>query len=401
MPNSRLFSIVNEAIYLFREKAAGIRDGSFEIESPDRDKQVQVKKTMIHTALNVICPRETAQYLEDFTRHFNDVRGYIPLCSSPTSFRTAWDLRSESINVWDANTIVNSGGQVIPINPNSRLLQWNEQGVELGINKRLILAVRHSEGNYEDKMDDLARFIYQPPNNVAGMLRYRWCQFLSSRLGIPYILLAVMWFKILEPIGKQITHYFVLAPAKIIDYDDDLADLNESLHHPLQLQIITREEALVHLNRLFALNETDFSVEARNALSEQLAREWAYDKINNTERGRQIKRWAQGVGKRCPGSLCKSGKEHIPFKDLSMSEIAFGHIIPQKWAKVFSYLLEKVDHPDNLYLTCKNCNSSLSDAFPDTRLKEIITSKEYGTIGDWLRSNESEIRGIQRIEGAK
>ena len=47
---------------------------------------------------------------------------------------------------------------------------------------------------------------------------------------------------------------------------------------------------------------------------------------------------------------------------------------------------------DNLYLTCKKCNSSLSDNFPDKKLKKNITNT--GTIGDWLRNHEKQIREI-------
>jgi len=54
--------------------------------------------------------------------------------------------------------------------------------------------------------------------------------------------------------------------------------------------------------------------------------------------------------------------------------------------------LDNVNHPDNLYLTCKSCNSSLGDAFPDKTFRDNIVAPEFGTIGDWLRKNEEEIR---------
>ena len=136
----------------------------------------------------------------------------------------------------------------------------------------------------------------------------------------------------------------------------------------------------------------DLEIETRFELPEQLAREESYDKINNTEKGRKIKRWAQKTGKKCPGQLCKTGKRpNIKFKDLKVSEIAFVHIISQNWAKAYTYMLDKVDHPDNLYLTCKSCNSSLGDTFPDKNFRDKIV--QLGTIGDWLRRNEKEIRG--------
>lgn len=390
---SRLHSIAENAMKDFRLKAQNeIKARQYVIASPSNNKTVNVSPNQIRNALRKICPSDLQQFRHDLVGHFEEVRGLIPFCSLPSAFRTAWGLRSELLNPWDANTIVEQGGQLVPLNRNSRIFQCIQQGVELGRNQRLILAVRHSEGNYEDKMDDLGRFTYQPPNNTAGMLRYRWCQFLSYAMKIPYILIAVMWFKLSQPVNENLAHVFVIAPAKIIDYSGDLQNLNLSLSNPLQLQIINRTDTLSILNLIFSLNETNLEIETRHELPEQLAREWSYDKINNTEKGRRIKRWAQKTGKKCPGTLCKKGTHpNIDFQDIPLSEIAFGHIISKNWAKAYTYMLEKVDHPDNLYLTCRSCNSSLGDTFPDKDFRERIV--QNGTIGDWLRTSEIEIRG--------
>ena len=50
------------------------------------------------------------------------------------------------------------------------------------------------------------------------------------------------------------------------------------------------------------------------------------------------------------------------------------------------------DNPDNLYLTCDKCNSSLSNNFPDLKLRKEISKR--GTIGDWLRKAEENIREL-------
>ena len=81
---------------------------------------------------------------------------------------------------------------------------------------------------------------------------------------------------------------------------------------------------------------------------------------------------------------------HVFFRDLETKHIAFGHIISQNWSTAFTFVNDKVHHPDNLYLTCNKCNSSLSDSFPDKDLKKEI--EKTGTIGDWLRLYEKEIR---------
>ena len=91
--------------------------------------------------------------------------------------------------------MTNEGGQLIPLNNKTRVFKCEQQGVLYGVNKRLILGLRHSEGNYDDKLDDLGQFTYQPPKDVSGFLRYRWCHFLSEKLQVPYVLLVIIWFE--------------------------------------------------------------------------------------------------------------------------------------------------------------------------------------------------------------
>ena len=183
-------------------------------------------------------------------------------------------------------------------------------------------------------------------------------------------------------------HVFVVSPAKIIEEQKDIRDFGKSIHRPLNLQIINRNEAINTINRIYSLDYSGIELETRASLSDLLAREWAYERINNSPKGRQIKKWAKKTGKTCPGDRCN----HAPFDSLGLSQIAYGHIIPQDWARSFTYILDKKDHPDNLYLTCKSCNSSLSNNFPDVTLRKEIYKR--GTIGDWLRTAEGNIRKI-------
>ncbi len=349
--------------------------------------KILVNKSKIKNALKKTCPTTKSSILsKDMIAHFEELEKFLPFCSSPRSFRSAWDLRSKALNKYDADTLVNEGAQIIPVNKGSRIFEAIQQGVELGQNQRLITAVRHSEGNYDDILDDQGRFSYQPPTDATGMLRYRWCQYLSKQLNVPFFLIAVMWFE--YRISKSLNLVFIVSPAKIIDFDSDLNNLGDSLSNPLTLQIVNRSEVYNYLNILYSLNETKLEIETRSPLDEALAREWAFDKINASSKGRKIKKWATKTGKACPGTLCN----HIKFGKLDSKNIAFGHIISQDWARSFTYILGKVDHPDNLYLTCQKCNSSLSNNFPDTKLRKEINNRR--TIGDWLRSAEHEIRSV-------
>jgi len=146
----------------------------------------------------------------------------------------------------------------------------------------------------------------------------------------------------------------------------------ETLQKPLNLQLITRQEALSNINHIFTLAEPESDYQKRFPLEDRLAREYSFDKINATSKGRQLKRWAQKTGKLCPGTHCKNNQQHIELRDLRLPEIAFGHIVSQKWATTYPFLSENVNHPDNLYLTCRNCNSSLSDLFPGKQLRDQI-----------------------------
>ena len=124
-------------------------------------------------------------------------------------------------------------------------------------------------------------------------------------------------------------------------------------------------------NQIFHQNlsdETKIEIKTRRELPQSLSREWSYDRLNITKKGIQVKNWARKVGKTCPGSLCN----HIEFEKLSNKKIAFGHIVSQDWTRAFTFLLDKKDHPDNLYLTCNICNSSLSNNFPDSELRKEI-----------------------------
>ncbi|MEO9276274.1 MAG: hypothetical protein ABI340_00630 [Nitrososphaera sp.] len=190
--NSKLESLIENAIKEFNNRAISeISQKTY--YASGKSKAVNVKPKQIRNALHTICPiGKTKTITKDFIDHFDSLEKLIPFCSSPKSFRSAWDLRSNILNKFDADTLVNEGAQLIPNNKNLRLFQSIQQGVELSKNKRLVLFVRHVEGNYDDNLDDLGRFTYQPPTDATGMLRYRWCQLLSKKLQIPFVVIAVM-----------------------------------------------------------------------------------------------------------------------------------------------------------------------------------------------------------------
>jgi len=384
--SNRLEQIIKTAIKEFNNKATSeIPADTYHVSG--KSTPINIKPHHIKNALKNICPEGKANLVtQDLISHYSKLESLIPYCSSPKAFRTAWGLRSDILNKYDADTIINEGGQIIPINKQMRLFQTIQQGVELDDNKRFVAFVRHSEGNYDDELDLEGRFTYQPPTDATGMLRYRWCQFLSGVLENNLVVIVVMWFKMI--INKVEKYVFVAAPAKIIEFENDLDNMGTSLQNPLKLQIIDRHHVFNFVNLLLSLNKTKLEIKTRRELPESLSREWEYDRINNSKKGIQIKNWAKKLGKTCPGPLCN----HVQFEKLPNKEIAFGHIISQDWTRAFTFLLDKKDHPDNLYLTCRRCNTSLLNNFPGPDLRNEIMAENRGTIGDWLRIDEVGIR---------
>ena len=125
----------------------------------------------------------------------------------------------------------------------------------------------------------------------------------------------------------------------------------------------------------------------RKKLDNKIVIEWSYKKITSGKKGILIKQWAKNTNLKClDGTKC-GGKK---FKNLDNSDITFGHIIPQSWGKEYPHMINTIHHPDNLYLTCRSCNSSLNSDFPDPVLKKRISNLE-GTVGDWLRTHINEI----------
>ena len=154
-----------------------------------------------------------------------------------------------------------------------------------------------------------------------------------------------------------------------------------------QLKIYSEGSKLDEAIRRLETKKIDGLEKKREKIPITIVREWNYKRITSGNKGLTIKSWAKKSGLKCiDGTKCGG----IKFSLLDDSDITFGHIIPQSWGKEYPHLLESIHHPDNLYLTCKSCNSSLNSGFPEQVLKNRI-SEQYGTIGDWLRNHLIDI----------
>lgn len=126
----------------------------------------------------------------------------------------------------------------------------------------------------------------------------------------------------------------------------------------------------------------------RPALSEALENEWNYKSITSGKKSSIIKKWAKTTSQKCPDGRKCGG---ILFSKLPLKDIAYGHIISQSFCKTFPHMYDNVHHPDNLYLTCKSCNSSLGGKNADDDLVTRVKNQS-GTVGDWLRNYMNDIQ---------
>ena len=156
---SKLQEKLNEAIIEFHKISSEQIKSQIVCIPGTRNKSVEVTQNKIQSALKIICPKGSGEEgrketVPETIEHFVNLEKLIPFFSSPKSFRTAWGLHSGVLNKYDADLLSNEGGQLIPVNREIRTFQCIQQGLELGVNKRLITAVRHSEGNFDDELDD-------------------------------------------------------------------------------------------------------------------------------------------------------------------------------------------------------------------------------------------------------
>lgn len=357
-----------------------IKEKKYQVATPEPSEPVWVGKKQIKDASKILFSSSKSSISEDIILHFKELEKLIPFCSTPNAFHSAWYLRSNNLNKFAADRLANEGAQLIPQNTISNIFGIrDQQGVMLGPNKRLIMGIRHSAGNYDDKLDNL-RFTYQPPRTTPGMLRYRWCEFLSNNLEIPFTMLATiwLWYSIDE---KTKIPIFIIAPARIVNPEKNLKNLDNTLNAPLELQIVNRAEVYKSIHHFNSLHDTFTDIKFRPELDVRLAEEYSYEEIHASKKGKDIKKWYKEHGKKCPGKDC----EHVKFAELPDSEIGFGHIVSQDWARTFPHHQTTIHHPDNLYLTCKTCNSGLGNNFPNRNKTSQEDIEKAGTIGDWLR----------------
>lgn len=367
----------------------------------------------ISVALDTVCPalgtKNHKIQIVNLIQMVENIGFEIALSSSPLAFRRAWNSRSSELDQSAIDSIANEGGQLIPAQAEHTHRLYREPKRDSGLVKfptggkaKLLRAVRHVHGNYDDDLSVFGTLRYQTDKNAAGILLYRFMEELSSELetSIPIQLLthfktpkAKEWVK-LE--NHSIKYFFITTFAKINPSSSKKWNVNW-FKSSLDLELTSINEIRKTLHYISSLSEVNNEFDVRPPLSEEQEVNWSYTKIssNNLKRGKAIRQWAQKVKLKCPDG---NGPKCVRTLDNAiLSQIHIGHIISQNWAQAYLFLdqapSKAVNHPDNLYLTCYSCNTKLNKNFPANNVRSRIEAEKL-TIGDLLRTNENEIKKL-------
>lgn len=366
--NSYLYKLPEVVPYSVT-RVDGIKKGSISRES-------LISKFHVLVSKNVGCFKST------FIDHIAKMESYIAYSSTPKAFEQAWKFRKTKISnlsLFEVQGLIAQQAQLIPMIKSENLLNAGEKGlIKSKENGAFLYGVRHSKGNYDDTLDELGNFSYQPPFDALGMLRYRLLEYLTVKFELPIFMYSTMWFK--HEALESTNHVTMICPLTI-------TKLNSQFDSHLNLQLITIDQAIEKSMMLRSLDTVDSKSKIRTSLPIEHVIKYNYESIKNNKKLRNnIINWAIKKGKKCPGSKCQS----IEFRKLSnRAQIHLGHIVPQSWGSLFQYFQEnsQIHHPDNLYLSCSTCNISLNASFPDDNLRNNIINDEFGTIGDYIRSD--------------
>ncbi len=355
---------------------------SYSVERVDGLKQSKVSREELIKKFDKLVPSDIEKFKADYISHIGAMEGYLAYSSTPKSFEKAWKFRKtkiSSISLFEVQELLSSHAQLIPMIKSENLLNSGEKGmIKSKENGAFLYGIRHSKGNYDDALDSLGNFSYQPPFDALGMLRYRWLEYLTVEAKLPIYMFVTMWFK--HEVLEATNHVTMLCPVKI-------TKMSKEFDAPLNLQLITVNEAIEHTMMIRSMDTLDLTSKIRTGLPEEYVIKFNYENIkSNSKLRNHLINWAISKGKKCPGDKC----QNVEFKKITnKSKIHLGHIVPQNWGGIFQFLQEKnhIHHPDNLYLSCSECNISLNSSFPGDSLRKNIIDDKFGTIGDYIRTD--------------
>ena len=375
---------------------------------------------------------------KDLVDVFRAYKNEVMLCSEPIAFRNAFKQYNHKDDEVDINELVNmrrSGLNFIPVDPSiaTTIKKRNEfiefEGEDLkkiksNINNftsiyqhksvghggmpQEIGMVLHNEvvrtckamGDYSDRVTE--EFVtYDPTANSSALIRARYLENLSENLfqnhemGLVIQLMKKLKIRNKDFEGQEYQVLYVMTLCEVIPLSKWPSSLKEELkksykheiNFPYLLRPLDPSDAKNHIQSLIRLNDRlgsdGFSLEQKSTLETSLVSEWSYPLRPRAKRA--IKEYIEHNDITCSHSTNSSRIKCN--NSLKSSNYHIGHIFSQYWCEAYVIFQESMNHPDNLYLSCPECNVKLQQGCPD---KYMLTSinKERLTIGDLLRQGK-------------
>ena len=372
-------------------------------------------------------------YLADIYRIY---RNEVMLCSEPIAFRDAFRRYNHRGDTVDINELVNmrrSGLNFIPVDPSivtptqkrnsyfeltgddlekakeniktftsiyqHKSIDTREQGMVLGKDQYFVRTCK-ALGEYSDQVTD-EYVTYDPMASASALIRARYLEKLSENLfnknetGLIMQLMKKLIIRNEDIKGEEYKVLYVMSFCEIIPFNrwpDTLkSELLESYNHEINLPYLLRPmdpgDVKNHLLSLIRLNvqlgDEKFNLEQRSTLGAELVNKWSYP-LNKKCRD-EIAKYITNNEIRCSHS---TGNTRVHCETLlPPSDFHIGHIFSQYWCQAYLVFQESMNHPDNLYLSCPDCNLKLKEGCPDRYMLRSINSKRL-TIGDLLRQGK-------------
>lgn len=393
---TKLKERIEQAAKKFETSTNNLHSFSFTLEGNPPvtyTKNLAQLRTATRTILGGSIKEETISNISDEILDLSSIMlEHLVLCSTPNGFKQAFDFKSNSLSFSQVELIKSKGGFLFPQHDKLKLcILYNSAGVIQSKNNTFVFGLKPTDSEFDDEINQMGQIKYFPPKDLTGALRFKWMQELCSALEIPMVVLVVKWFKcnLHETQERLENHLFCISAAKIIDYKEDIQDYKKSISKPLSLELISAQEAQEYLLSIKNLSSPFFTtspLRTRLTLDSKLANQWNYNAIKaDSSKALRLKKWAKEHNLCCPGC----GKD---FNSFSYSELHICHYLSQNYCECFPELSNYQHHPDNLYLGCYSCNSSLRDEIPTGITRKNIEAN--GRIGDWIRA---DLDGIKKI----
>ncbi|MGB2340684.1 MAG: hypothetical protein ACPH9K_06770 [Candidatus Poseidoniaceae archaeon] len=397
-------------------------------EVPDKPRWQGVNvptKTQLNNALKSHIYNSTSQ-AKTIKRHWEAMKAlhsvYIneaPFSSSPFGFRTAYkDLVGKEIANSEAIELGKKGLNLLPVDPAARIspvhkgvhpvFRASQQGIILYTHKvktgplkgtTKVVRAGIATGGYDDAISP-EYILYDTSTKMSSYLRARHIEQLSEEIfqrdGQGLILQIAGHIDIRGGLdGREYKSFYIMGLCEVVPpskwdptlKQQELDYYKDELFLPYLLKPLDATFACKKLRAINLLdNTTGNTYQARTPLTDKLAKKYNYNFLKTQKQKKQIYDYITSENPKCSHAISTGGKITQCSTALQPNGTThIGHIFSQNWCSAYSVFQESVNHPDNLYLSCNTCNTTLNQGCPDKNTLKLI-NKEGLTIGDLIRA---------------